>query len=62
MYGTTYAKMVELVAGLGPDVEKANKGNKAAKVRIRQGLQVLKADAQAFRIALNEPTLDSEQS
>jgi hypothetical protein len=44
-----FEKLKELVAGLQGDVDKAEKGNKAACVRLRAGYQAIKALANEGR-------------
>jgi hypothetical protein len=61
MYGKKYEDLQLLVAGLADDVAKADSGNKAAKVRVRQGLQRVKATAQEFRLVLTEPLTPNDQ-
>lgn len=61
MYTAKYNDLQQLVAALGEDVAKADKGNKAAKVRVRQGLQRVKTTAQEFRLVLTEPLTDNDQ-
>jgi outer membrane murein-binding lipoprotein Lpp len=61
MYNTQHETLKALVDGLAEDVAKANTGNKAAKVRVRQGLQQIKRHATEFRAVLTEPTTPNEQ-
>jgi outer membrane murein-binding lipoprotein Lpp len=61
MYNTQFNNLKSIVDGLADDVTKANGGNKAAKVRIRQALQQIKKHAQEFRLVLTEPTTPLEQ-
>jgi hypothetical protein len=61
MYNTQYEAIKALVDAMAPDIEKANNGNKAAKVRTRQALQQVKHRATEFRAVLTEPTTPNEQ-
>lgn len=61
MYGKKFEDLQLLVNALAEDVAKADKGNKAAKVRVRQGLQRVKATAQEFRLVLTEPLTSNDQ-
>ena len=61
MYTAKFNDLKLLVDALAPDVAKADAGNKAAKTRIRQALQRVKATAQEFRLVLNEPLTSNDQ-
>ena len=49
-----YHKMNAALAGLAPDVEKAEAGNKAAATRVRKAMTVFGKDAKAYRQLLLE--------
>ena len=49
-----YEELKELVASLEGDVEKFNRGNKAAGTRIRKGLQAVKKVAQELRVEIQD--------
>jgi hypothetical protein len=61
MYNAKFQDLQLLVNALADDVAKADKGNNAAKVRIRKALQQVKATAQEFRLVLNEPLTSNDQ-
>jgi len=61
MYNAKYQDLQLLVAALAEDVAKADKGNQAAKTRIRKALQQVKVTAQEFRLVLNEPLTPNDQ-
>lgn len=61
MYSAKFNDLQLLVNALAEDVAKADKGNKAAKVRVRQGLQRVKTTAQEFRLVLTEPLTSNDQ-
>lgn len=61
MFSAKYNDLQLLVNALADDVAKADKGNKAAKVRVRQGLQRVKTTAQEFRLVLTEPLTSNDQ-
>jgi hypothetical protein len=61
MYNAKFQDLQLLVSALADDVAKADKGNNAAKVRIRKALQQVKATAQEFRLVLNEPLTSNDQ-
>jgi hypothetical protein len=61
MYNAKFQDLKLLVNALADDVAKADKGNNAAKVRIRKALQQVKATAQEFRLVLNEPLTSNDQ-
>ena len=51
----TYNKIVELVEAMKADADKFfDKGNKSAGVRLRKGLQDIKALAQIVRVEVSE--------
>ena len=45
----SYDRLVELVQGIRKDVEKAERGNKAAGTRVRKAMQEIKRVAQQVR-------------
>jgi hypothetical protein len=48
-----YNELKNLIDSLGADVEKIEAGNKAARTRVRVGLQAAKVLAQDLRIEIN---------
>lgn len=46
---SSYAKLVEIIESVKPEVEKAEKGNKAATGRVRKAMQDIKSVAQDIR-------------
>jgi len=48
-----HTELVNLVLGLTEDCEKIENGNKAARTRVRVGLQEVKKLAQELRVEIN---------
>lgn len=50
-----FEELFAQVEALRPDIEKQQKGNKAATTRLRVALQQIKRTAQAIRVELAKP-------
>jgi hypothetical protein len=61
MYTAKFNAFKAILDVLEPEVEKANKGNKSAKRRLRRGFLELGKEGKELRAILLQPTTTTEQ-